>query len=197
MMIADAESSQFPNRLLDAGFGLLLLYVFLPWVLILGFIKLLKFFEREDKKTISNYKKMNYNLNRFISAQERDYLIALSEIKNGSKQSHWIWYIFPQIKGLGFSYQSQFYGITDRQEAEAYLAESTLNARLREITLALLAHKDKTAVQILGHTDALKVKSSMTLFDAVSPNDIYAEVLNTFYNGQRCQKTLKFLETDN
>jgi uncharacterized protein (DUF1810 family) len=140
---------------------------------------------------------MTYNLNRFLTAQRQDYPIALREIQNGSKHSHWIWYIFPQIKGLGFSYQSQFYGITELQEAEAYLAEPTLNARLREITLALLAHKDKNAVQILGHIDALKVKSSMTLFDAVSPNDIYAEVLNTFYNGQRCQKTLKFLETDN
>lgn len=136
---------------------------------------------------------MNHNLNRFISAQERDYLIALSEIKNGSKQSHWIWYIFPQIKGLGRSYQSQFYGIANRQEAEAYLAEPTLNARLREITLALLEHKDKSAVQILGHTDALKVKSSMTLFDAVSPNDIYAEVLNIFYKGQRCQRTIEYI----
>ena len=140
---------------------------------------------------------MPHNLQRFLSAQEYDYPIALREIQNGCKQSHWIWYIFPQIKGLGFSYQSQFYGITDRQEAEAYLAEPTLNARLREITLALLKHTDKSADQILGHIDALKVKSSMTLFDAISPNDIYAEVLNTFYNGQRCQKTLKFLETDN
>ena len=140
---------------------------------------------------------MPHNLQRFLSAQEHDNPIALREIQNGSKQNHWIWYIFPQIQGLGHSSMCQFYGIVNRQEAEAYLAEPTLNARLREITLALLAHKDKTAVQILGHTDALKVKSSMTLFDAVSPNDIYAEVLNTFYNGQRCQKTLKFLETDN
>lgn len=140
--------------------------------------------------------KMNYNLNRFLTAQAQDYPIALREIQNGSKQSHWIWYIFPQIKGLGYSYQSLFYGITNRQEAEAYLAEPTLNTRLREITLALLAHKDKTAFQILGHTDALKVNSSMTLFDAISPNDIYAEVLSTFYNGQRCQKTLNFLEME-
>ena len=136
---------------------------------------------------------MNYNLNRFISAQERDYLIALSEIKNGSKQSHWIWYIFPQIKGLGRSYQSQFYGIANRQEAEAYLAEPTLNARLREITLALLEHKDKTALQILGGIDAMKVKSSMTLFDAIAPNGIYNDVLNTFFAGERCKRTLEHL----
>ncbi len=133
------------------------------------------------------------NLQRFLSTQERDYPIALREIQNGCKQSHWIWYIFPQIKGLGFSHQSQFYGIANRQEAEAYLAEQTLNARLREITLALLEHRDKTAIQILGHTDALKVKSSLTLFDAIAPNDIYAEVLNTFFAGERCKRTLEFI----
>jgi uncharacterized protein (DUF1810 family) len=136
---------------------------------------------------------MIHNLQRFLSAQERDYPIALHEIQNGCKQSHWIWYIFPQIKGLGFSYQSQFYGIANRQEAEAYLVEPTLNARLREITLALLEHRNKTAIQILGHTDALKVKSSMTLFDIVSPNDIYADVLNTFFAGQRCKQTLEYI----
>lgn len=137
---------------------------------------------------------MPHNLQRFLSAQERDYPIALHEIQNGYKQSHWIWYIFPQIKGLGFSYNSQFYGIANRQEAEAYLAEPTLNARLREITLALLAHKNKTAIQIFGHTDALKVKSSMTLFDAIAPDDIYADVINSFFAGERCKRTLEYLQ---
>ena len=136
---------------------------------------------------------MPNNLQRFLSAQEYDYPIALREIQNGCKQSHWIWYIFPQIKGLGRSYQSEYYGIANRQEAEAYLVEPTLNARLREITLALLEHRDKTAIQILGHTDALKVKSSLTLFDAIAPNDIYAEVLNTFFAGERCKRTLEFI----
>ena len=137
---------------------------------------------------------MPHNLQRFLSAQEYDHPIALREIQNGCKQSHWIWYIFPQIKGLGRSYQSQFYGIANRQEAEAYLAEPTLNARLREITLALLEHKDKTAHQILGGIDAIKVKSSMTLFDAIAPDDIYAEVLNTFYADERCKRTLEYLQ---
>lgn len=137
---------------------------------------------------------MPYDLQRFLSAQEYDYPIALREIQNGSKQSHWIWYIFPQIKGLGRSYQSEYYGIVNRQEAEAYLAEPTLNARLREITLALLEHREKTAIQILGHTDALKVRSSMTLFDAIAPNDIYADVLNTFFSGVRCRRTLEYLQ---
>jgi uncharacterized protein (DUF1810 family) len=137
---------------------------------------------------------MPHNLQRFLSAQERDYPIALREIQNGCKQSHWIWYIFPQIKRLGFSYNSQFYGIANRQEAEAYLAEPTLNAHLREITMALLAHKNKTAIQIFGHTDRLKVKSSMTLFDAIAPNDIYTDVLNTFFAGERCKRTLEYLQ---
>lgn len=137
---------------------------------------------------------MPHNLQRFLSAQEYDYPIALREIQNGCKQSHWIWYIFPQIKGLGFSYNSQFYGIANRQEAEAYLSQPTLNAHLREITLALLEHKDKTAQQILGGIDAMKVKSSMTLFDAITPNDIYAEVLNTFFRGDRCKRTLEYLQ---
>ena len=137
---------------------------------------------------------MPHNLQRFLSAQEYDYSIALREIQNGRKQSHWIWYIFPQIKGLGRSYQSQFYGIANRQEAEAYLAEPTLNARLREITLALLEHKDKTAQQILGDIDAKKVLSSMTLFDAITPNDIYVDALNTFFAGKRCNRTLEYLQ---
>ena len=134
------------------------------------------------------------NLQRFLSAQEYDYPIALREIQNGCKQSHWIWYIFPQIKGLGRSYQSEYYGIDNRQEAEAYLAEPILNARLREITLALLEHKDQTAEQILGRIDAMKVKSSMTLFDAITPNDIYADALNTFFAGKRCNRTLEYLQ---
>ena len=134
------------------------------------------------------------NLQRFLSAQEYDYPIALREIQNGCKENHWIWYIFPQIKGLGFSHQSKFYGIANRQEAEAYLAEPILNARLREITLALLEHKDKTAQQILGGIDAMKVKSSMTLFDAIAPDDIYAEVLNIFFRGDRCKRTLAYLQ---
>ena len=137
---------------------------------------------------------MPHNLQRFLSAQEYDYSIALCEIQNGRKQSHWIWYIFPQIKGLGRSYQSEYYGIANRQEAEAYLAEPILNARLREITLALLEHKDKTAQQILGGIDAKKVLSSMTLFDAITPNDIYADALNTFFAGKRCNRTLEYIQ---
>lgn len=133
-------------------------------------------------------------LHRFFKAQERDYAQALSEIKAGQKQSHWIWYIFPQMKGLGFSSMSEYYGISSRQEAEDYLAHPVLNQRLREITTALLKHSGKlTAWEILGTTDAMKVRSCMTLFDAISPNDIFADVLNNFYEGIRCNKTLDFI----
>ena len=134
-----------------------------------------------------------YNIQRFVNAQEEIYLIALSEVRAGMKQSHWIWYIFPQLKVLGRSYNAKFYGITDKVEAQAYIAHPLLNARLREITRALLVHDDKTAIEIFGNIDAKKVQSSMTLFDTVSPNDIFAQVLDKFYNGRRCMTTMNNL----
>ena len=136
---------------------------------------------------------MNHNLNRFISAQERDYLIALSEIKNGSKQSHWIWYIFPQMYGLGSSYFAQLYEIRDREEAEAYLNHEVLGKRLREITMALLEHDVCSAEEIFGDLDAMKVRSCMTLFDIISPNDIFSDVIKRFYQNSRCEKTLRLV----
>lgn len=136
-----------------------------------------------------------YMLERFLQAQERDYECALQEINAGQKQSHWIWYIFPQIKGLGYSSMNEYYGIGSREEAEAYLANNILNAHLREICQALLSHKeDASAWEILGTIDAIKVRSSMTLFDAVCPDDIFAEVLNAFYGGQHCEQTLEILD---
>ena len=134
-----------------------------------------------------------YDIQRFITAQEQSYdgyKQALSEIQQGRKTSHWIWYIFPQIKGLGHSYMSEFYGISGLEEAQEYMKNETLSTRLREITNALLAHSDKSADDILGYIDAKKVKSSMTLFDAVCPDDIFREVLNQFYGGKGCQRTL-------
>lgn len=138
-----------------------------------------------------------YMFERFLVAQERDYECVLQEIKDGQKQSHWIWYIFPQIKGLGYSSMSEYYGIGSREEAEAYLANETLNAHLREITQALLSHRgSRTAWEILGTIDAIKVRSCMTLFDYICPNDIFAEVLDAFYEGLRCEKTIQFLKAD-
>ena len=131
-----------------------------------------------------------YDLGRFVEAQEMDYVQALKEMKDGQKRGHWIWYIFPQIKGLGHSYNSEYYGISSKEEAKAYLDHPVLGARLREITQALLDCNNKSADDILGFPDVLKVRSCMTLFDLVSPNDIFNDVLYKFYEGQRCDKTI-------
>lgn len=134
------------------------------------------------------------NLERFEKAQELSYDAALSEIKAGRKSSHWVWYIFPQIKGLGHSYNAQYYAIADLDEARAYVEHSILNARLREITSELLKHKDVEVQHLMGsRIDAIKLRSSMTLFDIVSPNDIYNNVLDMFFDGKRCNRTLKIL----
>ena len=120
------------------------------------------------------------------------YNTALEEIKTGLKTSHWMWYIFPQLKGLGKSPTSQFYGISNLEEAKAYLDDEILGPRLKEITSALLNHSNKAIESILGNIDSMKLKSSMTLFDLVSPNDVYQEVLETFFDGRRCKRTLTF-----
>ena len=133
---------------------------------------------------------VSYDLDRFITAQETIYAQALKEIREGQKKGQWMWCIFPQIKGLGHSYNSEFYGISSKEEAKAYLDHPVLGARLREITQALLDNNNKTADDILGYPDVLKVRSCMTLFDLVSPNDIFNEVLYKYYEGQRCDKTI-------
>ena len=132
-------------------------------------------------------------LNRFVRAQEHSYAQALSEIKSGRKYSHWIWYVFPQLKGLGRSWNSDYYGLDSLAEAASYLAHPTLGLRLREITLALLEHSGKKPKDILGDIDATKVCSSMTLFDKVCPGDIFARVLDEFYDGRRCNCTLRMI----
>ncbi|MBR5188850.1 MAG: DUF1810 domain-containing protein [Paludibacteraceae bacterium] len=140
---------------------------------------------------------MEITINRFIEAQEgayAGYIQALNEIKQGKKMSHWIWYIFPQLKGLGHSRMATYYGIINKEEVEQYLAHEVLGARIREITEALLAHKEKKASDILGNIDAKKVRSCMTMFDCISPNDIFAEVIDSFYDGKRCRFTHKFMQ---
>ena len=135
-----------------------------------------------------------FDIERFIKAQNADntYQRALEEMQQGHKTSHWIWFIFPQLKGLGRSPYSQYYGLADTDEARTFLANSCLNERLREITCTLLTHKDRNIEQLMGsYVDALKLKSSMTLFDAISPNDIFSEVLKTFYNGEKDHNTIK------
>ena len=134
-----------------------------------------------------------FDLDRFVDAQQVTYEMALHEIENGKKRGHWIWYIFPQIKGLGHSSNSEFYGISCKEEAQAYWAHPVLSERLREITQALLDCDNPRAEDIFGYPDVKKVKSCMTLFDLVSPNDIFESVLNKYYDGMRCEKTLKRL----
>lgn len=133
----------------------------------------------------------NTGLQRFIEAQNDSYDQALKEIRNGRKLTHWIWYIFPQMKGLGFSYNSEYYGIASLQEAKDYLENELLRKRLFEITESLLMHKGKDIESIMGDIDALKLKSSMTLFDAVQPGGVFGEVLDEFYGGERCRRTLE------
>lgn len=126
-----------------------------------------------------------YSLNRFIEAQENMYDIALEEIKKGEKRSHWMWYIFPQLRGLGYSYMSHVYGVDGLMEAKGYLADPILSARLIEISETLLTHKDKSAYDIFGDIDGMKLQSSMTLFALASDEDsIFHQVLDCFYDGE-------------
>lgn len=134
-----------------------------------------------------------YNLNRFLEGQAipfADYKTAFKEVSKGRKVSHWIWYIFPQLRGLGRSRFSLFYGIVGREEAEEYLRHPILGVRLKTITEALLEHEGKYPEAIFGSIDAMKVKSCMTLFDCILPNDIFADVLDLFYEGKRDEKSL-------
>ena len=136
---------------------------------------------------------------RFIKAQDNcdSYNVALEEIKRGEKQSHWIWYVFPQIEGLGHSTMAKKYAIRSLQEAKAYLGNDKLNTRLREITGALLEHAgNKDITHIMGPIDAMKIRSCMTLFDIVSPYDIFEEVLDKFYDGERCKATLNIVREE-
>ena len=133
------------------------------------------------------------NLDRFHEAQSQFYQTALREIREGYKYSHWMWFIFPQIKGLGKSSTSQYYAISCLDEAKAYIDDDVLGGRLREICGELLKHSDRSVQGILGDIDSMKLKSSMTLFDMVSPNDVFEKVLDTFYFGERDNLTLEII----
>jgi len=134
-------------------------------------------------------------LKRFLDAQENDFERALAEIRRGRKQSHWMWYIFPQIAGLGFSETSRFYAIKNKEEAELYLAHPVLGARLVEISEALLEIEGKTANQIFGSPDDMKLKSSMTLFGALkNTNPVFQSVLDEYFNGTSDPRTLQLID---
>ena len=134
-------------------------------------------------------------LDRFLQAQENDFAAALSEVRSGRKHSHWMWYIFPQLRGLGHSSTSQFYAINDISEAKASLAHPVLGRRLREITEALLLEEGKTAEEIFGFPDVLKLRSCATLFAHISEKgSIFERVLEKYYHSERDETTLRLLE---
>ena len=136
-----------------------------------------------------------YNLKRFTDAQESRFSIALNEIKNGRKQSHWMWFIFPQIAGLGFSEMSKLYAINDINEASLYLAHPVLGKRLIEISKALLDVEGKTASQVFGSPDDMKLKSCMTLFSSLeNTNPVFEAILAKYFGGTKDAKTLQLIK---
>ena len=137
-----------------------------------------------------------YNLERFINAQGNSYHIALKEIKNGKKLSHWMWFIFPQIDGLGLSLTAKEYSIKNSQEAKDYLNHNILGKRLIEITNALMKLENSSARSIFGYPDDLKLKSSMTLFKIIaSDNKIFSDVLVKYFNDELCEYTEKYFNS--
>lgn len=134
------------------------------------------------------------SLSRFVEAQRETYAAALAELRSGRKRSHWMWFVFPQIAGLGMSATSIFYAIASGDEARAYLAHPVLGPRLRECTNAVLVHRDKSAEAIFGPVDAMKLRSSMTLFDHVAEaGEPFAPCLEVFFAGRRDGRSLELL----
>jgi uncharacterized protein (DUF1810 family) len=135
-----------------------------------------------------------FDLGRFVTAQEDVYAQALAELRAGRKQSHWMWFIFPQIAGLGHSPTARFYALASAGEARAYLADPLLGTRLRECVAAMVAHRGQRSDTILGGIDAMKFRSSMTLFEAVADDPApFADALAAFYDGMRDERTLELL----
>lgn len=136
-----------------------------------------------------------FELNRFLEAQDGIFDTALDELRAGSKRSHWMWFIFPQFAGLGPSATAQLYGIASMKEAQAYLAHTILGRRLTQCVEALLPWAGKMAAhEILGAVDALKLRSSLTLFDRVAPGGLFAQALDSFYGGVADERTLALLD---
>ena len=132
------------------------------------------------------------SLQRYLDAQKEDYYVALREMKEGAKRTHWMWYIFPVHKGLGSTPTAKKYWLDGQEEAKAFLAHPVLGKRLRGITKAVLTHPDKSIQSIMGSgVDTWKFKACMTLFDVLSPKDIFAQALDTFFGGERDNRTLK------
>lgn len=137
---------------------------------------------------------IDYNLDRFIDAQNGIYDLALAELKAGRKRSHWMWFIFPQIAGLGSSSMSEKYAIRSAEEASAYLADPILGSRLLRCVEAILSIEDRTANHILGSPDDMKLRSSMTLFAAISDHaSPFHQVIDKFYHGKFDDRTVELL----
>ncbi|WP_337269237.1 DUF1810 domain-containing protein [Oryzifoliimicrobium ureilyticus] len=137
-----------------------------------------------------------FDLQRFKTAQEPVFETALSELRQGQKRSHWIWFIFPQLRGLGRSPTAQFYGLSSLAEASAYLEDPLLKERLDVATSAVLGHKNMSALDILGSPDDLKFRSSMTLFNEASghANPLFQEALEQFFDGMPDERTRELLK---
>ncbi len=136
-----------------------------------------------------------YKLTRFLDAQNQVYLNALSEIRKGKKQTHWMWFIFPQLKGLGRSSTADYYGITGLEEASAYLQHPVLGRHLVQIASALLKLQVRTASDIFGSPDDMKLRSSMTLFSQVENTDpVFQKILDKYFQGRPDELTLKIVK---
>jgi uncharacterized protein (DUF1810 family) len=136
------------------------------------------------------------SIDRFVDAQKEDFERALNEIRNGHKETHWMWYIFPQIHDLGYSFMSRTYEIKSINEAIDYLNNDYLKNNLETICNALLDLEETKAVNIFGIIDTMKLKSSMTLFDFVSPSDIYRDVLDKYFHGELDDKTIDIINEE-
>ena len=135
------------------------------------------------------------DLSRFVKAQERSFAAALAELEAGRKRTHWMWYIFPQMKGLGRSETARYYAIEDMEEAKAFLAHPYLGGNLRRACRALLGLAANDPLAVMGRPDDWKLRSCMTLFEAAAPEEeIFARVLEKYYGGKRDEATLKILE---
>ena len=138
-----------------------------------------------------------FDLSRFHKAQEGDYCIALEEIKNGRKRSHWMWYIFPQLKGLGHSWAADYYGLDGIGEAKAFLDDPLLKSHLLEISSVLLTLENNDARHVMGYPDDLKLRSCMTLFTAANPTEsVFQSVLDKFFAGEPDPITLRLLNEE-
>lgn len=135
-----------------------------------------------------------FDLQRFVAAQEGIYDRAVAELSAGRKQSHWMWFIFPQLAGLGRSATARHFGIASAAEARAYLAHPSLGTRLMECTRAVLKHPELSLQEMFGTVDALKFRSSMTLFGAVSEEDVFERALEVFARGEQDPATLALLD---